>query len=657
MHHESLSIALILLGSGVLVVALFRRLNLPPMLGYLLGGILIGPHALGFVPDEDGTRYLAEFGVVFLMFSIGLEFSLPQLISMRRIVFGFGLMQVLVTMALTVLLCLLAGLGLQGGLVLGGIAAMSSTAIVSKMLSDRLELHSSHGRQIMGVALFQDLAVVPLLIMIPALAMTGEQALLMLGYATVKAMVLLAFLLFFGQRVMRWVFNLVASQKSSELFVLTVLLVTLGLAWLTGRAGLSLALGAFIAGILISETEYRYQVEDYIKPFRDVLLGLFFVTIGMMLDLSTVLRDFLWVMAVLALSLLIKGGLIFGLSRLFGNDKSVSIRSALALSSAGEFGFVLLSLAKGLNLLTPELLQVVLAAMVLSMLVAPFILMHSNRIVLYFSETEWMQRAMALTELSVKSMAVQGHVIICGYGRSGQNLARFLAQESIPLIALDIDPQRVRQAAAAGESVVFGDAARHEVLVSAGIARAAGLVVSFADVPAALKILSHVRSIRPDLPVVVRTIDESDIDRLKEAGAAEIVPELVEGSLMLATHAMLLLGVPLSHVLRRLRDVRSERYQLMRGFFRGVTDENADVEDDRQPRLYSILLDDGAAAVGKSIGELNLGKFGVEVTAVRRRNIKGVNPAKDVVLEAADVVVLLGSPEGLAAAEIRLLQG
>jgi len=657
MQHESLTVVLILLASGVLVVTLFRRLNLPPMLGYLLVGVLIGPQAFAFVPDEEGTRYLAEFGVVFLMFSIGLEFSLPQLNSMRNIVFGFGLTQVVVTILLTVVVCEMAGPGWQVGLVLGGVLAMSSTAIVSKMLSDRLELRSAHGRQIMGVTLFQDLAVVPLLVMIPTLAATGREAAIAFVYAVIKAAVLLVILLFYGQRVMRGLFNLVASRKSSELFVLTVLFVTLGLAWLTALAGLSLALGAFVAGILISETEYRYQVEDYIKPFRDVLLGLFFVTIGMMLDLVVVRSDFLWVMLALVVLLAVKFALIFGLARLFGNDNGVSLKSALALSSAGEFGFVLLSQANGLHLVAPEILQVVLASMLLSMLAAPFMLMYSDRIALYFSEAEWMQRAMALTALSAKTMAVQGHVIICGYGRSGQNLARFLAQEAIPMIALDVDPQRVRQAAAAGDSVVYGDAGRREVLVAAGLSRASGLVVSFADVPGALKILAHVRDLRPDLPVVVRTVDEADIDKLKEAGAAEIVPELVEGSLMLATHAMLLLGVPLSRVLHRLREVRSQRYQLMRGFFHGATDQETDLEDALHPRLYSIMLEEGAAAVGKAVGELDLGRLGVAVKSIRRRNVGGMEPDPAVTLQAGDVLVLLGRPEELAAAEIRLLQG
>jgi CPA2 family monovalent cation:H+ antiporter-2 len=375
------------------------------------------------------------------------------------------------------------------------------------------------------------------------------------------------------------------------------------------------------------------------------------------LDGRAVLQHYLMVGLVLVLLLVIKFGIIFGLARLFRNNANVALRSALALSPAGEFGFVLLSQAGGLVLVESQTLQIVLAAMVLSMLAAPFILANSDRIALYFSEAEFMQRAMALHELSVKSMDIKGQVIICGYGRSGQNLARFLEVERIPIIALDSDPERVRQAAAAGNSVLYGDAGRREVLMAAGLSRASALVVSFADVPTAMKILAHVRDLRPDLPVVVRTIDDSEIDRLKDAGAAEVVPELVEGSLMLATHAMMLLGIPLSRVLRRLRAVRSQRYQLMRGFFHGATDEDEDREDANQPRLYSVVLDEGAAAVGRAIGELNLGAVNVEITAVRRRNIRGLHPGPDLHLEAGDVLVLLGTPENLAAAEIGLLQG
>lgn len=655
--HDSLNITLILLATAVLVVVLFRRLNMPAILGYLMVGAIIGPHALGWVPDTAGTRHLAEIGVVFLMFSIGLEFSLAQLMTMRRLVLGLGGAQVVVTMLVTLAIGLAAGLSWQVGLILGGVVAMSSTAIISKVLSDSLQLHSAHGRQIMGVLLFQDLAVVPLLVLIPALALPPEALAAAVSVALLKAAAVLTLILFVGQRVMRPLFTLIAAQRSSELFVLAVLLVTLGLAWVTELAGLSLALGAFMAGMLISETEYRYQVEDYIKPFRDVLLGLFFVTIGMLLDVAVILDRWVLVALVLVALVALKFFILFALSRLFGSDRAVALRSALALAPAGEFGFVLLSLAGNVQLLAPDTLQIVLAAMLISMLATPLILHNTERIVLKFSAGEWDMRAMALHDLAVKTMAARGHVIICGYGRSGQSLARFLEKEEIRIIALDSDPQRVRQAAAAGESVVFGDAARREVLTAAGLPRAAAVVVSFADTPRALSILSHVHELRPDIPVIVRTFDDSDIDTLRKGGATEIVAEVVEGSLMLATQTMLLLGSPPNRVLRRLREARGERYEFMRAFFPGATDVDDPEFDSSQPRFQSILLEAGAAAVGKPISALDLAAAHAQITLVRRRGVRHVSPPGDFLLEAGDVLILAGTPEALGKAEIALLQG
>jgi CPA2 family monovalent cation:H+ antiporter-2 len=653
--HDALQVTLLLLASAVAVVVVFRQISMPAILGYLLVGALVGPNALGVVPDTEDQRYLAEFGVVFLMFSVGLEFSLPQLMAMRRTVFAFGGAQVAVIVALGVAGAVLAGESWRAGLVVGGVLAMSSTAIISKMLSERVQLHSSHGRQIMGVLLFQDLAVIPLLVLIPALVLPGEQIAGAIGVALLKAAVVLAIVLFLGQKLMRPLFNLVARQKSSELFVLFVLLVTLGLAWVTEMAGLSLALGAFLAGMLISETEYRYQVEDYIKPFRDVLLGLFFVTIGMLLDVRVMLAHFGAVMALVALILAGKFGLIFALARLFGNEKPTALRASLALAPAGEFGFVLLALAKRHEALGPETLQVVLAAALLTMLSTPFILAHMERIVLHFVQTEWTQRALQLHSLAVKAMATKGHVIVCGYGRSGQALAHFLEREQVAVIALDSDPERVRQAAAAGDSVVFGDAARREVLMAAALTRATAVVVSFANTPKALAIIAHVRELRPELPVIVRTFDDSDVGRLREAGAAEIVAEVVEGSLMLASQTMLQLGVPLNRVLDRLREVRQERYLLMGGFFPGVTDER--LADGDQPRLRTLVAGGSAACIGRTIGSLNLDAMEVKVTAVRRTGAREVNPAAETVIREGDVLVLLGTQESLAKAEIRLLQG
>jgi CPA2 family monovalent cation:H+ antiporter-2 len=527
--HGTLELVLILLLAAVVVVAVFRLLALPALLGYLLVGVLIGPNALGLVSDSAETRYLAEFGVVFLMFSIGLEFSLAKLLTMRRLVLGLGAAQVGISIVLIVFVAMATGADWRAGLVLGGVFAMSSTAILAKMLSERLELNSPHGRQIVGILLFQDLAVVPLLIVIPALARGAETVLVALGLAVVKAAVVLVVLLYFGQRLMRPWFTLVARQKSSELFVLNVLLITLGLAWITELAGLSLALGAFLAGMLISETEFRYQVEQDIKPFRDVLLGLFFVTVGMMLDPAALIDYWYWILGLLVLVLVAKTVIVASLGRLFGTDTSVSLRSALALAGAGEFGLVLLAQAANLSVIDDVRMQIALATLILSMLISPFLIEYSEHMVRRFSGAEWMNRAMALHNIAVQTMGAEQHVIICGYGRSGQNLARFFEREGVGFIALDFDPQRVREAAAAGESVVFGDAARREVLIAAGLLRANALVVSYADTASALRILSLVQELRPGLPVVVRTLDDSDIDELKQAGAAEVVAEILEG--------------------------------------------------------------------------------------------------------------------------------
>ena len=654
--HNTLQPVLILLAAAVLVVVVFRSLRLPPLLGYLSVGVLIGPHALGWITTTDEVRSLAEIGVLFLMFSIGLEFSLTRLMTMRRIVFGLGTAQVLITLLLVVGVAMAIGVPWSTSIVLGGALAMSSTAILAKFLAERFELNSPHGRQIIGILLFQDLAVVPLLILIPALAAPAEDFAATVSYAVIKAAVVLTLLLFFGQRLMRAWFHVVARQKSSELFVLNVLLITLGIAYITELAGLSLALGAFVAGVLISETEYRYQVEEDIKPFRDVLLGLFFVTIGMLLNVGIVIEN-VWVSVLLVTLVLAKTALIFGLSRLFGASSGVAMRTGLALGACGEFGFVILAHASGSGLVSPEILQPVLAVMVLSMVITPFVMERSEAIVRRWSATEWTSRAMQLHNIAVQSMSADEHVLICGYGRSGQNLARFLDQEEVPFIALDNDPQRIGDATAAGERVVFGDAARREVLLAAGLARAKVVIVTYADTPSALRIIAHVQEARPGLPVIVRTIDDSDVEKLRNAGAAEVVADLMEASLMLASSTLMLVGVPLTRVLRRIRETRERRYDLFRGFYRGMTDASEGEDQALQPRLHSVLVTAGAKSIGRRLLDLDLAKAGVEVTAVRRRNVRTAAPAPDMLIEEGDIVVLLGSEAGVAAAEIRLLQG
>ena len=655
--QTTLELVLILLSAAVIVAVVARAFKLPTMLGYLLTGIVIGPNALGWLPDTPQTRYLAEFGVVFLMFSVGLEFSLPRMLAMRGIVFGFGGAQVAFTILATLGLSYALDLSLPAGVALGGALAMSSTAIVSKLLSERVELQLPHGRLAMGTLLFQDLAVVPLLILIPAFAMPAESLMTELLAALLKAAAVLFVLLFFGQKIMRAWFHRIAETKSSELFTLNLLLITLGLAYLTEHAGLSLALGAFLAGMLVSETEYRYQVEDDIKPFRDVLLGLFFVTIGMRLDVAVVTDQIFLVLLLLVIVIIGKGLSIWLLTRLFHHGQNTAVRTALALSQGGEFGLVLLALAADNGLMGPQITQPVLAALVISMLLAPILIHRMEWITQKLAASDWANRAKEVHDIALKTFGKNGHVVLCGYGRSGQSLARFLEAENIPFVALDSDPTRVKAAAAAGESVVFGDPSKREVLIAAGISRARAMAITFSDLNATMSILRHARELKPELPIVVRTVDDTHVDKLKDAGATEVVSEVMEGSLMLASHALMLLGVPLSQVLKRIRAVRESRYALMRGFFRGATDTTEDLGEESQPRLFSLLITPQAASIGKSLEDLKLDELLVEVAAIRRHGIRGVNPGPETRIDAGDVIVLRGTAENLAAAEIKLLQG
>ncbi|HZW22902.1 monovalent cation:proton antiporter-2 (CPA2) family protein [Noviherbaspirillum sp.] len=659
---SALELTLILLTAAVLGVVAFRMLHLPPMLGYLVVGIVIGPFGFGLAEQSDTTHVLAEFGVVFLMFSIGLEFSLPKLVSMRRTVFGLGMAQVLLTIAATMLFGWLVAqllpqmidISWRAAFALGGALAMSSTAIVSKLLTERLELDSPHGRQIFGILLFQDLAVVPLLILVPALAKNTDNLLPTLALAAMKAGIVLVLLLVIGQRLMRSWFHIVVKRRSQELFMLNLLLITLGAAWITEKAGLSLALGAFVAGMLISETEYRHQVEEDIKPFRDVLLGLFFITVGMLLNVRLVLENWWLVLLLLTAPVLLKFALIAGLTKLTGASTGTALRTGLGLAQAGEFGFVLLNQAGGLQLMDPLLIQLILASMVLSMLVAPFLIANSDAIVMKLSANEWMLQSLALTQIATRTMTTQKHVLIAGFGRTGQSLAKLLEEEGIAYHALDLDPDRVREAQAAGANVSYGDAARRESLVAAGIHRAAALVVTYASTPSALKVLHFAHELAPSLPVIVRSHDDSDLDKLREAGAAEVVPEAIEGSLMLASHALVMLGVPLRRVVHRVQAARDERYASLRGYFHGASDAPEDAEH-LHVRLHSVTLPEGAKAVGKMLASLKLGEIGAEVTIVRRGKSR-IEVKPETVLHAGDIIVLRGTTEGVARAEESLLK-
>ena len=656
-----LGIIVVLLVVSVGTVAAARALKLPPLVGYLVVGLLLGPHALALAPDTDVTRWLAEIGVVFLMFSIGLEFSLPKLRAMRSLVFGLGGLQVGFTVLAVVAAVLLTqdlhGMGWQAGVALGGAMAMSSTAMVMRLASDRGEIESAHGRPVVGVLLFQDLAVVPLLVLIPALAgigADGGQGLsTALGLAFGKSVLVLAIALLIGQRIVRPWLTLVARRKSQELFTLNVLLMTLGLAWITEHAGLSLALGAFLAGMLISETEFRYQVEADVKPYRDVLMGLFFISVGMLLDFEVVTQQWALIAALVVGPMIFKFALISALAKVFRVANGPSLKTGLWLCQAGEFGFVLLDPAGLSGIVPAEILQPIQAAMVISMLLAPFIIERSDGWILRVVRNEWLARSLELHRIAAQTMGSDRHVIVCGFGRCGQNLAQMLDGEKVPYVALDLDPQRTREAAAAGQSVVFGDAARKETLVAAGIHRANTLVITYADRVSAIHVIHTARHLAPALPIVVRSRDDGDLDSLRAAGATEVIPEVVEGSLMLASHALALAGVPLHRVIRRIREVRDTRYAMLRGYFHGSTDDANERGSDILLKSFSVPV--VAGCVGQHLEALGLIEIGVEVNNIRRGRMQ-LELDQNLVIQAGDVIVMRGSSEELAIAE-ELLSG
>ncbi|NOS98117.1 MAG: potassium transporter [Methylotenera sp.] len=654
---DTLPLILILLSSSVLAVALFRWLRLPAMLAYFLVGLLFGPHTFGLLPDTEATREFAEFGIVFLMFSIGLEFSLPQLYAMRAKVLGLGGAQVMITLAIVMAIAKFAGLDWPAAFVIGAALAMSSTAIVSKILAERLDLNSRHGRLSIGVLLFQDIAVVPILVLIPALGVAGTNLTDVLGLAMIKAAAMLLFLFTVGKWLINPWFNLVAGQRSRELFVMNVLMITLLLAFATKLAGLSYALGAFIAGMLISETKFRYQVESDISPFRDILLGLFFISVGMLLNLQQIFSHIGWVLLILVVFILLKAAIVALVVRVVKYETGVAIRTGLILAQAGEFSFVILALGVEQKLVSGQALQVILATSLLSMVIAPFIIQYNGRITRRLVSSYNRNSGQIVQDIDDVGKHLHNHVIICGYGRSGQYLGRFLKEENIPFVALDIDPTRVLEASAAGENVMFGDAARRVVLEAAGGARAKALVISYSDNRAAMKILHIVQESYPHLPVIVRTVDDSNMEALREAGAAEVVPEILEGSLMLASHALMLMGVPLNRVVKRIRLFREERYKLFKGYFHGISDAEDEDLEKQQVRLHSVVISAGTYAIGRRLADMRLENFGVEIKSIRRPNSNGTVPSNESLLAEGDVIVLLGQPTGLTNAQNALLIG
>ena len=640
---ESVELIILLLISSVVFLTLFRYLKLSATIAYFVVGILLGPSAAGFLHDSESVRHFVEFGIVFLMFSIGLEFSLPKLNSMRGILFGLGGAQVLITLATSLFISRLFGLDFTMAFVVGSALTMSSTAIVSKLLIERLDLNSRHGKLSIGILLFQDIAVIPILILIPALSSQSIDINTIFISISLKVILLLSILFWLGKPVMNFWFGLVAKQKSRELFVLNVLMVTMFFAYLTELAGLSYALGAFLAGMLISETRYRYQVESDISSFRDILLGLFFISVGMMLNLNVFFDNFWVILSILFAYTLFKASLIALLTKAFKYEMGVGIRTGVILGQAGEFSFVILALANEQNLIGGEILQIVLSVCLLSMITASFLIPYNGKIARFLSRSYTKNSQKNIDKIDEVGHNLSDHVILCGYGRSGQFLGRFLKEENISFIAIDMDLNRVNDAASAGEKVMYGDASRRVVLNAAGISKCKAVIITYADDRASSKVLSVIRESYLELPIIVRTTDETSIERLQEEGASEVVPEVLEGSLMLGSHALIMLGVPLGRVVKKIRAFRSERYAMFRGYFKGSTDITDDFSGQEQLELHSIEVRKNPLLLSVKLDSIRFEDFHVQIQYLRRPNmLEDIEPRPDILLSNGDTLVILG---------------
>ncbi len=655
MEHQALNGILILLTLSVAALAFMRRFNLPSILGYLLVGVLAGEHTLGWIPSGHTIDFLAELGVVFLLFMIGLEVSIPHLLAMRKILLGLGGLQVVLSTLSTILVARWFGLSLEASFAVGGALALSSTAIVIKQLQEQLEIQSRHGRNALGILLFQDLAVVPFLVAIPIMAAGAENMGNAFLFAFLKAV--LAFIIMFaaGHWLLRPLLRWVAAAYSIELFTLTILLVSLTAAWVTQSMGLSLALGAFLAGVMLAETEFRHQVETEVRPFRDVLLGLFFVVVGTQLNPAAFLEQWHWTLLLTAGVIIGKGGLIALLVKLAGQDNGVAVRTGAVLGQGGEFGFAILTLAVVEGVVSTEQVQPILAAIVLSMAVAPMIVRYNGALGKHFCSSYRSQRTSQEMTLGEEAVHHNKHVIIAGFGRVGQNLAGFLREEGFDYLALDIDVSLIGEAFESGEPVWYGDSSHPEILELAGLGRASALVITFHEASLAKRITREARRLNPDIPIIVRTLHDHHLEELEAAGADMVVPESLESSLNVATRTLEQLQVDQDEILRLISKARDSHYRRLRGVFHG--DDIEGLDEYHEERLHTVVLSENDYAIGHTLAQLNLKQSNVVVDALTRHGVRGELPDASVPLEPGDALVLRGLAEHIEHAENVLLTG
>lgn len=645
---------LLLLAMAVVLVWAFRKIKLPAILAYLVAGIVAGPDVLAWISDPDEYHFVAELGVVLLLFSLGLEFSLPKMIAMRGQVFGLGAGQVVLCTALFAVLAVFVVNDWTTAFIVGCTLALSSTAVVIKQLGESSQLTSKKGQLTVAVLLFQDIAVVPMLIIIPLLASNSDISMWeSLGYALLKGTGVVIVLMAIGKWVLPHVFREIAKLRTDELFVLATLLVALVAGGMTHLFGLSMALGAFLAGMMLGESKYKHQLEADIRPFRDILMGLFFITVGMQLDFNVFVANLHWIIAIVIAVGLIKLFVVRALAGIMDERKEDAWGAGLMLFQMGEFGFVLASLALSFQLLEASVASMLVGVGVFGMALTPLVIQRCRNVVDFILRKQDEDDGVGLPQPNDE----RSRVLILGFGRVGQTVARFLTNEGIDYLAIDHDAKRVQEAVAGGSKVFFGNAVRRDILQAVHADEAELIIISFADDERALDVLKAIRHINEHAEIIVRSRDDMRLKAMMEAGATQVVPDTLEASLMLVSQILSRSGIPIRKILSRLDQARRSHYGEMHGFYPGETTDMNPEKLDRLQFLHAVALPQNAFACGKKLIDLALDDLNLQIKSVRRGDQEFSEVHGDFALQHDDVVLLAGGPRAIEAGESYLLNG
>ena len=662
MHGETselLTSLLLLLGTSTALIVLLYRLHIASLLAFLITGALFGPTGLGVIDDPEELAAIAELGLTFLLFILGLEFSLPRLIALRNTVFRLGSMQMLVCSFIFFLVLQLTGLDWQIALILAGGFSLSSTAIVPGELSNLGLLKKRHGEIAIGILLFQDLAAIVLLVAVPLVSSQSEGfSLGGLLFTITEGLVLLAVFFFTSRYLLPHLLREIATQKSDQLLVLAALVIVLLSAMLTSSIGLSMELGAFLAGMMLGDTRFKHQLEADIRPFRDLLLGLFFITIGMLVDLGQLVSFWPYLLLGGLLLMITKAFLITGVVKLLGESWRSAIPAGLTLAQGSEFLFALLALSVRSQLVNQNVASNLITIVIISMVMTPLLIKHSPNLVDSFISRIGNKTLQATNEeIFDREIKKKNHILILGFGRVGQTIARFLRPLNIDYLVLETDDIRIKEASAVDEPIFYGDSSRIDILKAAGAANASIVVVTFDDTDLATKIIENVKNINSTIPVLIRTRDDSHLEDLLSAGAEEVIPETHEASLTMVSHLLLMVEYPDIMVHSIIDKARRDRYRMLKGFYHGERLGFLGKKSQSSAIIHAVNLPKGAFVCGKTIAELLL-PMDINILDIHRDNLViSAEQNQDLVLQHGDIVVLRGLVDQLDAGESYLLQG